>query len=179
MPDPSQTVSTLWLMAPMGLQAFWLWLTLGLLLLGIATLFSPSWALWMASSAGVVAVACLTTLPLGLPLQIGFFALLSLCLTLAGRRILKLPGAIEAIDDPDGRMLGREAVVLSGFGPVDGGERTGRVMFDGVEWPAVVEARADNLSPLDTDDAVLIDGVLDGRLFVKTVDEDGTASSGT
>ncbi|MGZ6042832.1 MAG: NfeD family protein [Asticcacaulis sp.] len=181
MPDLSQilnaqTLANLWLMGPMGLQAFWLWLTLGILLLGIEALAGTNWLLWMASVAGVVAVACLTTLPLGLPLQIALFVALSLCLILFSPRILKLPGAKGHIDDPDARMLGREAVVLSGFGPVDGGDRTGRVMFDGVEWPAVVTARGDTLTPLDADDAVVIDGVQDGRLYVKTTHDDPPTS---
>jgi membrane protein implicated in regulation of membrane protease activity len=159
-----------WLRGPMGQQAFWVWLTLGILLLGAEALLGTTWMMWMAAAAGVVAVACLTTLPLGLPLQVAAFAILTLIPGLFARQIMKLPGTKGDLDDPSARMVGRRAVVLSGFGPVAGGERTGRVMFDGVEWPAVIDEGTDTQAPLKAEDAVEIAVVLDGRLFVKTMD---------
>ena len=172
MPDLTDylTSSDFWLMGPMDQQAFWVWLTLGILLLGIETLVGTTWLMWMAAAAGLVAVACLTTLPLGLPLQIATFAGLTLLPGVFGKRIMKLPGNKGHLDDPNARMVGRRAVVLSGFGPVAGGERTGRVMFDGVEWPAVIEESADTQVPLDAEDRVEIATVLDGRLFVKIIE---------
>ncbi len=168
MPDLGALLSgDWWLMGPMGQQAFWIWLTLGILLLGIETLLGTNWMLWMAAAAGLVAVACLTTLPLGLPLQVAVFAVLTLIPGVFGRRIMKLPGNRGALDDPNARMVGLRAVVLSGFGPVSGGERTGRVLFDGVEWPAAIDESHDNQAPLAADDAVEIAVVQDGRLFVR------------
>ena len=161
----------LWLMGPMGQEAFWVWFTLGILLLGIETLAGTAWMLWMAAAAGIVAVACLTALPLGLPLQVALFVVLSLIPSIFTKRIMKLPGNKGYLDDPNARMVGRRAVVLSGFGPVVGGERTGRVMFDGVEWPAVIDAGSDTQATLSSDDAVEIAVVQDGRLFVKTMDD--------
>jgi len=160
----------LWLMGPMGQQAFWVWLTLGILLLGLETLLGTTWMMWMAAAAGLVAVACLTSLPLGLPLQVLVFAVLTLVPALFSGRIMKLPGNRGHLDDPTARMVGRRAVVLSGFGPVVGGERTGRVMFDGVEWPAVIDEHTDTQAQLNSDDKVEIAVVQDGRLFVKTFD---------
>ena len=173
MPDLKEflTSSDFWLMAPMDQQAFWVWLTLGILLLGIETLLGTTWLMWMAAAAGLVAVACLTTLPLGLPGQILVFAVLTLIPGVFAKRIMKLPGTKGHLDDPNARMVGRRAVVLSGFGPVAGGERTGRVMFDGVEWPAVIEGSNDTHAPLKAEDKVQIAVVLDGRLFVKTMDK--------
>ena len=168
MPD---WVNDLWLMGPMGQQAFWVWLTLGILLLGVETLLGTTWMMWMAAASGLVAVACLTALPLGLPLQIAVFVVLTLIPLPFSGRIMKLPGNKGYLDDPSARMVGRRAVVLSGFGPVDGGERTGRVMFDGVEWPAVIDAHIDTQAPLNSDDKVEIAIVQDGRLFVKTTDK--------
>jgi len=161
----------LWLMGPMGTQAFWVWLTLGILLLGAETLLGTTWMMWMAAAAGLVAVACLTALPLGLPLQVIVFVVLTLIPTVFSGRIMKLPGNKGYLDDPNARMVGRRAVVLSGFGPVAGGERTGRVMFDGVEWPAVIDAHSDTQVPVAHDDKVEIAVVQDGRLFVKTMDD--------
>jgi membrane protein implicated in regulation of membrane protease activity len=161
----------LWLMGPMGQQAFWVWLTLGILLLGVETLIGTVWLMWMAGAAGLVAVACLTALPLGLPLQVVVFAGLTLVPGIFSKRIMKLPGNTGDVDDPSARMIGRYAVVLSGFGPVAGGERTGRVMFDGVEWPAAIDEVSDTQMPLNSDDAVEIAVVQDGRLFVKTMDK--------
>ena len=172
MPDLGGLLSSgdVWLMGPMGQQAFWVWLTLGILLLGVETLVGTTWLMWMAAAAGLVAVACLTTLPLGLPLQIAVFVGLTVIPGIFSRRIMKLPGTKGHIDDPNARMVGRRAIVLSGFGPVAGGERTGRVMFDGVEWPAVIDEGIDTQAPLTADDAVEIAVVHDGRLFVKTMD---------
>ncbi len=175
MPDLS---GDLWLMGPMGQQAFWVWLTLGILLLGAETLLGTVWLMWMAAASGLVAVACLTALPLGLPLQIGFFVILSLIPGLFAKRIMKLPGNKGDLDDPRARMVGRRAVVLSGFGPVAGGERTGRVMFDGVEWPAVIDVANDTQAPLNSDDAVEIAVVQDGRLFVTTLDKPTAVTAG-
>lgn len=166
MPD----LNTLPVMAPMGMQAFWIWLTLGILLLGTETVLGTNWLLWMASVAGLVAVICLTTLPFGFPIQVAVFAILSGVLILFTKRILRPPGTKGHIDDPSAHMLGRQAVVLSGFGPVVGGERTGRVMFDGVEWPAVVDSGMDTQQPVAVDDKVEIAIVQDGRLHVKTSD---------
>ena len=175
MPDLNGLFSNgdFWLMGPMGPQAFWVWLTLGILLLGAETLLGTTWMMWMAAAAGIVAVACLTTLPLGLPMQVAVFATLTLIPGLFAKRIMKLPGTKGLLDDPGAGMVGRRAVVLSGFGPVAGGERTGRVMFDGVEWPAVIEESMDTQAPLRAEDAVEIAVVLDGRLFVKTTDSRG------
>ena len=176
MPDLS---GDLWLMGPMGQQAFWVWLTLGILLLGAETLLGTVWMMWMAAAAGLVAVACLTALPLGLPLQIALFVLLTLVPGVFTKRIMKLPGNKGYLDDPRARMVGRRAVVLSGFGPVVGGERTGRVMFDGVEWPAVIDVANDTQAPLNSDDAVEIAIVQDGRLFVTMLENQTAAKAGS
>jgi len=95
------------------------------------------------------------------------------------KRIMKLPGTKGALDDPSARMVGRRAVVLSGFGPVAGGERTGRVMFDGVEWPAAIDTGRDTQALLQADDAVEIASVQDGRLFVTTLDNRKAGSKTT
>ncbi len=155
----------IFLMGPMGLQAFWVWLTLGILLLGIETFLGTQWLLWAAASAGVVAVACLTGLPLGFVAQVAAFLVLSIILTLLTKRFLKVPGHGPDINDPHKRIVGKQAEVLSGFELVPGGERTGRVMFDGVEWPAVLEDGAEAV--MHAKDRVVVDRIAEGRLYVK------------
>lgn len=155
----------IFLLGPMGLQAFWVWLTLGILLLGIETFLGTQWLLWAAASAGVVAVACLTGLPLGFVAQVAVFLVLSIILTLLTKRFLKVPGHGPDINDPHKRIVGKQAEILSGFELVPGGERTGRVMFDGVEWPAVLEDASD--VTLAVRDRVVVDRISEGRLYVK------------
>ena len=149
---------------PMGVQAFWVWLTLAILLLGIETFLGTQWLLWAAAAAGIVAVVCLTGLPFGFVIQVAVFLVLSVVMTLLTRRFLKSPGAGPDINDPNHRYVGKQAEILSGFEPSQGGERTGRVMFDGVEWPAVLE---DAAATAHKKDRVVVERVAEGRLYVK------------
>jgi membrane protein implicated in regulation of membrane protease activity len=81
------------------------------------------------------------------------------------RRFLKARSHGSDINDPHARLVGKQADVLSGFELVAGGERTGRVMFDGVEWPAVLAETTE--APLWPQDHVVIEQVYEGRLFVR------------
>ncbi|MBW8881264.1 MAG: NfeD family protein [Asticcacaulis sp.] len=153
------------LMPPMGLPAFWLWLTIGILLLGAEVFLGTQWLLWSAAAAGVVAVVCLTNLPFGLVLQAAAFAILSVAGALLTRRFMKVPGGHD-VNDPLVRFIGKQAEILSGFAPASGGERTGRVMFDGVEWPAVLN---DGDAALKHKDRVIIERVHEGRLYIRPV----------
>ena len=89
-------------------------------------------------------------------------------MSLMTRKFMKVPGAGPDLNAPNDRLLGKQAEVLSGFEPVAGGERTGRVSFEGVEWPAVLTAGAGD-AVLDKADRVIIEEVLEGRLFVTPV----------
>ena len=158
-------MDNLFLMGPMGMQAFWVWLTLGILLLGIETFLGTQWLLWAAASAGLVSVVCLTGLPFGFLAQVAVFLVLSVVLILLTKRLIKVPGHGPDINDPHRRLVGRQAEILSGFEPGLGGERTGRVMFDGVEWPAVLEDPA--AGKLVARDRVIVERVSEGRLYVR------------
>eukprot|EP01042_Synura_sphagnicola_P030715 gene30715-39569_t len=132
---------------PAGSQAFWIWFTLGIMLLGLETFLGTQWLLWSATAAGLVSVICLTGLPFGFVLQVIVFAILSLIMTALTRRFMKHEDGQADINDPHLRLVGKQAEILSGFGLVAGGERTGRVVSDGVEWPAVLdEEQPDALS---------------------------------
>ncbi|MGN6421753.1 MAG: NfeD family protein [Asticcacaulis sp.] len=159
-------LSGVWSFGPSGMQAFWIWLTFGVLMLAAEVFLGTQWLLWSAAAAGVVAVACLTGAPLGVVGQVIVFAVLSLIMTLLTRRFLKTAAPHGDVNDQQARLLGKQAQVLSGF-EITGGERTGRVMFDGVEWPAVL--RGDGEAALPTAAAVIIERVHEGRLYVRSV----------
>lgn len=158
-------MTSIFLMGPMGTQAFWIWLTLGILLLGVEVFLGTQWLLWSAAAAGVVAVVCLTGLPFGIVAQIVTFAILSLGMALMTRKFMKVPDGGPDVNAPNSRLIGKQAEVLSGFEFVAGGERTGRVSFEGVEWPAVLSVGSET-AVLNTSDRVVISEVQEGRLFV-------------
>ncbi|MDI7774616.1 NfeD family protein [Asticcacaulis sp. EMRT-3] len=162
-------VTALWLAGPVGTQAFWIWLTFGVILLATEAFLGTQWLLWSAAAAGVVAVICLTGAPVATAGQVIVFAVLSLVMTVLTRRFLKMGASHPDINDQHIRLVGKQAEVLSGF-DVTGGERTGRVMYDGVEWPAVlVDADTDFLA---TQAKVLIERIYEGRLYVRMVTDD-------
>lgn len=158
-------LNTILLLGPIGLNAFWLWFIFGLLLLGVEVFLGTQWLLWAAASAGIVAVICLTGLPFGVFLQALTFAILSGALGALTPRFLKVSSHSPDVNDPHRRMVGKQAQVLSGFEPVAGGERTGRVVFDGVEWPAVLGDVGEAV--LAADDRVVIERIYEGRVFVR------------
>lgn len=159
---------SIFLMGPMGTQAFWIWLTLGILLLGVEVFLGTQWLLWSAASAGVVAVVCLTGLPFGIVAQVITFASLSLAMSLLTRKFLKVPDGGPDVNEPNARLIGKQAEVLSGFEFVAGGERTGRVSFEGVEWPAVLTNDPAG-TKIGATDKVVISHAHEGRLFVTPV----------
>jgi inner membrane protein len=144
---------------PIGTQAFWIWMVLGLALLGLEMLLGTQWLLWSAASAGVVAVITLTGVPMGVITQIVIFTALSVTSALWSRKLLK-PALDHDINDPHQRMLNQPAIVLSGF---EKGSLNGRVSFDGVEWPAIAE-EALSVKP---DASVRIVAVKEGKLHIK------------
>ena len=150
---------------PVGGEAFWIWLTLGIILLGIEIFLGTQWLLWSAAAAGVVAVVCLTGLPFGFVVQVATFAVLSVVMTLLTKRLLRVPGGASDINEPHKRLLGKQADILSGFDIMTGGERTGRVIFEGVEWPAVLTG-VDADAVVSKAERVVIEQIHDGRLYV-------------
>src|SRR5690606_18621556 len=118
-----------------GVPAFWVWLIFGVFLLGLELFIGTQWLLWLAAAAGAVAIICLTPLPFGFLWQVVVFAAIGLALVLATRRLLSRPPLRTDINDANLRLVGRQAHVLSGFAETDG-VREGRILIDGVEWPA-------------------------------------------
>lgn len=122
-----------WIQTLYASQPFWIWLTIGIVLLGIEAMTSTEWLLWPAVSAGILALITALFRDLGLPIEAGIFAALTVVLTLISRNLIKRanPSDEPDINDQSLRLIGKEAQVVEGF--VNG---RGRVFVSGSEWPA-------------------------------------------
>lgn len=115
------------------LEAHWIWLALGVILGTVEMLVPGYFMIWLAAAAILTGLATLL-FPLGEPLQIALFALLSVNSVLLARRWLR----INPIESPDpllndrvGRLVGETVVVTHA---IDGGR--GRVRHGDSEWLA-------------------------------------------
>jgi membrane protein implicated in regulation of membrane protease activity len=119
---------------------FWVWLALAAIILAVEVGTGSGWLLWPAASAGAVGLLSLVA-PLGLPVEVALFAVLTMATTFLARRYLRPASASDGPDlnDPMIRLVGHEGEVLSGF--TNG---HGRVFIDGKEWAAVAQ---DGLAP--------------------------------
>lgn len=142
-------------------QPFWLWLAVGVVLLAIEAAASTEWLLWPAVAAGVVALITAIAPSLGLPVEAGIFAALTVIATLASRTLIKRVNPTDEpdINDRDLRLVGERARVVEAF--VDG---RGRVFVSGAEWPAEIEGAA----PL-AGESVVVESVDGPRLRVRPV----------
>ena len=142
-------------------QPFWIWLVVGVVLLGIEAAASTEWLLWPAVSAGVVALISALVPTMGLPVEAGIFATLTVIATLASRTLIKRVNPTDEpdINDRDLRLVGQRARVVEAF--VDG---RGRVFVSGAEWPAEIEGA----SPL-AGESVVVESVAGPRLKVRAI----------
>ena len=126
----------------------WVWILIGLTLLGIEVLAPGLWFLWFGSAA--LTVGALTLMPFTdvswwpWQAQVVAFGVLSAVFVLVGRKVL--PGARDEEDPfnrPLDRMVGREAVLeealSSGAGRVKLGDTLWRV--SGPDLPAGTRVR--------------------------------------
>ena len=142
-------------------QPFWFWLGFGALLLAVESALSTEWLLWPAVAAGVVALIAAIAPNLGLPVEAGIFAALTVIATLASRTLIKRVNPTDEpdINDRDLRLVGERARVVEAF--VDG---RGRVFVSGAEWPAEIEGAA----PL-AGESVVVESVAGPRLKVRAI----------
>lgn len=112
-------------------HTFWFWLSLGAILLALEAALGTEWLLWLATSAGLVALLSLTPLDLGPGVEVGIFAAVTLALTFAAQRFMGRPAGAPDVNDNVRRMLGATGTVTVSF---ERGE--GRVLVGGSEWPA-------------------------------------------
>ncbi|WP_428149279.1 NfeD family protein [Brevundimonas sp.] len=120
-------------------QPFWIWLAVGVLLLAVEAALSTEWLLWPAVAAGVVAVLTALGLRMGLAVEVGLFAVLTIAATALSRRLIQRvnPDDHPDINDRDLRLIGQRARVVQAF--VEG---RGRVFVSGAEWVALIDGDA-------------------------------------
>ena len=122
---------------------------------------SSSIPLHTSVSAGLTALLSALAPQLGLPVEIGVFAALTVASTVLSRRLIKRvnPKDQPDINDRDIRLVGERARVVEAF---VGGR--GRVFVSGSEWPAEIEGA----SPL-AGESVIIESVSGPLLKVRAL----------
>ncbi len=116
-----------------GLEAHWVWLTLGVVLAGLEMLAPGVYLIWLGIAAIVTGVLT-GLLHLSLPMQVVDFVFLSLIVTFSARRFLRdspIASADPLMNRRVARMVGRTAVVVQA---IEHGR--GRVHFGDSEWIA-------------------------------------------
>ncbi len=111
----------------------WGWLAVGLLL-AIAEMAIPGvFLIWLAGAAILTGLLA-WVLPIGIPLQIGLFAVLAIVSVFTGRRYLRSNPIVSAdpmLNDRGGQLVGETVVVTHA---IDGG--SGRIKHGDSEWLA-------------------------------------------
>lgn len=140
-------------------QPFWIWLAVGVLLLAVEAALSTEWLLWPAVAAGVVAVLTALGLRMGLAVEVGLFAALTVLATALSRRLIQRvnPDDHPDINDRDLRLVGQRARVVQPF--VEG---RGRVFVSGAEWVALIDGDAPPVG-----DSVVVDRLEGPSLMVR------------
>ncbi len=148
-----------WLAGLYATQPFWLWLGIGVILLGIEAMFSTEWLLWPAVAAGVTALLAALAPELGLKVEGAVFAALTVVLTLVSKRLVKRvnPADVPDINDVNLRLIGQSARVVEPFN-----NGVGRVLISGAEWAAEIS----DSNPL-VGENVIVEQVTAGRLRVR------------
>jgi membrane protein implicated in regulation of membrane protease activity len=116
-----------------GLEAHWVWLTIGVLLAGLEMLVPGVYLVWLGIAAIVTGILT-GLLHLSLPVQVVDFVFLSLIVAFSARRFLRespIVGADPLMNRRVARMVGQTAVVVQ---TIEHG--SGRVHFGDSEWIA-------------------------------------------
>ncbi|HWT52816.1 MAG TPA: NfeD family protein [Caulobacter sp.] len=111
---------------------FWVWLAVAAVFLAIEVATGTGWLLWPAASAFVVGLIA-KVVHLGLVVELGLFAGLTIASTLLAKRYLRpvLEAKSPDLNDPQQRLIGQRGQVLSTFE-----QGRGRVFVDGKDWAA-------------------------------------------
>lgn len=116
-----------------SLSSHWLWLGLGLLLASAEIMIPGVFLIWLAGAAILTGLVTWLT-PIGLPLQIVLFAVLSIVSLFIGRNYLRqnpIEPADAKMNDRLARAMGETVVVTEVIGP-----GSGRVKLGDSEWLA-------------------------------------------
>ena len=116
-----------------NLQAYWVWLTLGIVLAGAEMLLPGVYLIWLALAA--IATGALTAaLDLSLPYQVVNFVSLALIFAFSARRFLRdkpIESADPLMNRRGARLVGETAMVVQA---IEHG--SGRVKLGDSEWIA-------------------------------------------
>lgn len=116
-----------------GIEPYWIWAAIGLLLAAAEILVPGVYLIWLAVAALLTAVLTFVLDP-GVPLQIVNFVFLSLIIAFSARRILRdapIFSADPLMNKRGARLVGETALVVQDFA---GG--SGRVKLGDSEWLA-------------------------------------------
>ena len=116
-----------------GLEAHWVWLTLGLVLAGLEMLLPGVYLIWLAIAALITGVLT-AAFDLSLPLQVIDFVFLSLIIAFSARRVLRdrpIESADPLMNRRGARLVGETATVVQA---IEHG--SGRVRLGDSEWIA-------------------------------------------
>jgi membrane protein implicated in regulation of membrane protease activity len=116
-----------------GLEAHWVWLTLGLVLAGLEMLLPGVYLIWLAAAA-IITGLLTVGLDLSLPMQVIDFVFLSLIIAFSAKRFLRDKPIVSS--DPlmnrrGARQVGETAVVVQAIA-----HGSGRVRLGDSEWIA-------------------------------------------
>ena len=117
-----------------GVDAYWVWLTLGLVLAGLEMLVPGVYLIWLAIAAFITG-ALTMVLHIGLPMQVIDFVFLSLIAAFSARRLLRekgIPSADPLMNRRGARLVGEIAVVIEAIEPGS----NGRVHYGDSDWLA-------------------------------------------
>ena len=116
-----------------GLQAHWVWLTLGLVLAGLEMLLPGVYLIWLAVAAIVTGVLT-AAFDLSLPMQVIDFVFLSLIVAFSAKRFLRdrpIESSDPLMNRRGARLVGETAVVVQA---IEHG--SGRIKLGDSEWIA-------------------------------------------
>ena len=102
-----------------GIDHYWIWIALGLLLAVLELLVPGVYLIWLAVAA-LVTGALAFVLPFGWPLEIVSFVSLSLIAVYSARRYLNDKPIVSSdplLNQRGGRMVGETALVVQPIGP--------------------------------------------------------------
>ena len=116
-----------------GLDAHWVWLTLGLVLAGLEILLPGVYLIWLAVAAIITGVLTLA-FDLSLPFQVVDFVFLSLIIAFSAKRVLgerPIKSSDPLMNRRGARLVGETALVVQA---IEHG--SGRVKLGDSEWLA-------------------------------------------
>jgi membrane protein implicated in regulation of membrane protease activity len=116
-----------------GLEAHWVWLTLGLVLAGLEMLVPGVYLIWIAVAALITGVLT-AVFDVSLPMQVIDFVFLSLIIAFSARRYLRdkpIESADPLMNRRGARLVGETATVVQA---IEHG--SGRVRLGDSEWIA-------------------------------------------